>query len=342
MGAGGLDMAKKLTINDIARLANTSKTTVSFYLNGRFENMSQETRLRIQKVIEETNYAPNIAARFLSNSKTNLVGILVGDITNSFSNQLVKGIEACANERNYQIIMSSSNYDFEMERRHVERLLQIGVDGFIVQPTRNFSRLVKLIQESGKEIVFIDSNLQDDTVASVKSDNYTSVYNCIDRIIESNQYDEYIMIGADATKLSTRQERSKGFIDAVSKHNKMYQNIIVSNNASEAEVSTKLIEHIKLGVRSVIFVPNCWLLPTVYLVLSKYRALIPQTIGLVGLDNTEWTGFVSPTVTTIVQPAYEEGHLVMSKLADLIEKKENVNIKEVMLCQVNWKESINI
>ena len=65
-------MAKKLTIKDIAELAQTSKTTVSFYLNGKYEKMSQETRDKIKRVIEETNYKPSIVARSL-NSKPNQI-----------------------------------------------------------------------------------------------------------------------------------------------------------------------------------------------------------------------------------------------------------------------------
>lgn len=91
-------MKKPMTINDIARLSQTSKTTVSFYLNGKEDKMSLETREKIRKVIEETGYQPSIVARSLNSKRTKLIGVLIGDITNSFSNQIVKGIEHIAHQ----------------------------------------------------------------------------------------------------------------------------------------------------------------------------------------------------------------------------------------------------
>lgn len=89
-------MQRKVTIKDIAELAKTSKTTVSFYLNGKFDKMSEETKNRIKSTIEATNYKPSIAARSLNAKSTKLIGVVIGDITNSFSNQIVKGIESKA------------------------------------------------------------------------------------------------------------------------------------------------------------------------------------------------------------------------------------------------------
>ncbi|MGC4423023.1 LacI family DNA-binding transcriptional regulator, partial [Streptococcus suis] len=86
-------MSEKFTIKDIAELAQTSKTTVSFYLNGKYEKMSKETRERIERVIRETDYKPSVVARSLNSKNTKLIGVLIGDITNTFSNQIVKGIE---------------------------------------------------------------------------------------------------------------------------------------------------------------------------------------------------------------------------------------------------------
>ena len=73
-------MKSKMTISDIAKLANVSKTTVSFYLNGKFEKMSEETRQRIEKVIEKTGYEPSVVARSLNFKQTKLIGIIIGDI----------------------------------------------------------------------------------------------------------------------------------------------------------------------------------------------------------------------------------------------------------------------
>lgn len=332
---------KKITIKDIAKLANTSKTTVSFYLNGKYKSMSEETKERIAKVIAEYNYTPSALARSLSIQKTNLIGVLVGDITNGFSNQLVKGIEEKMQEHGYQIVIGSSNYDVEKEEKFIQRMIQIGVDGFIIQPTIGFDNLVDIIEQRNKSLVFIDSNSINDNVVSVKTDNYTSVYNTIEKIIKGNQYERFILIGGDPKDLSTRLERTNGFIDCMEKYHKNYQNIVVSNNAKLDEVEKKIINALDLNTKTMIFVPNCWLLPTLYLALKNYRHFIPQNIGILGFDNTEWSEFVSPSVTTIVQPAFEEGKVVAQKVIDLIENREVLK-NEILVCDVNWQQSIKM
>ena len=139
-------MSEKITIKEIACRAQTSKTTVSFYLNGRTDKMSEETRQRIAKVIEETNYRPSVAARLLNAKETKLIGVIIGDITNSFANQIVKGIDDIAREKRYQLIVGNSNYILENEEAYVNRMLAMGVDGFIVQPSIKFDQLVDKIK----------------------------------------------------------------------------------------------------------------------------------------------------------------------------------------------------
>ena len=134
-------MKNNITIKDIANLANVSKTTVSFYLNGKFEKMSEDTKSRIEKVIKDTNYQPSNVARSLNFKKTNLIGVIIGDITNSFANQIVKGIETFAHTKGYQLIICSSGYNIDVEKQYVTTLLAMGVDGFIVQPTINFKNM---------------------------------------------------------------------------------------------------------------------------------------------------------------------------------------------------------
>ena len=108
-------MKEKITIRDIAERAGTSKTTVSFFLNGKTDKMSEETQARIAQVIKETNYRPSIAARSLNAKETRLIGVIIGDITNTFANQIVKGIDDFARDNRYQLIVGNSNYNFEKD-----------------------------------------------------------------------------------------------------------------------------------------------------------------------------------------------------------------------------------
>ena len=146
---------KKLTIKDIALKANTSKTTVSFYLNEKFDKMSYDTRKRIEKVIEETNYTPNIMAQSLKSKKSRLIGVIVADITNPFSNNIVKGIDDIARKEDYQIIFGNSNFEYTYAGIVKENL---GNNKFLVRiPAIDSS--IQLLNKTGESLSVSDSVL---------------------------------------------------------------------------------------------------------------------------------------------------------------------------------------
>lgn len=333
-----MTLKTKITINEIAKLAGTSKTTVSFYLNGKFDRMSEATRAIIEQVIADTGYTPNVAARSLNSVSMKLIGVIIGDITNTFANQLVKGIDEVAKEQNYQLIVGNSNYDFEQEKNYVDKMLAMGVDGFIIQPTTNFNNLIDKIKLHGKEIVFIDSQIDVSSNAWVKTNNYEAVLETTNMMVDYG-YDDFIMLTADPTVLSTRQERTTGFIDALNLRNKKYETVIVDNDVTSDEITEIINKSLNLSERTLVFVMNCWLLPIVYMGMQGIKNLMPSTVGLIGFDNTEWSVFSSPTVTTIVQPSHEEGRQSAKILIDRIEKSNIEPPQQILKCSVNLMHS---
>ena len=119
----------KATLKDIAERVGVTSQLVSFYLNQKYDRMSLDTRRRIEEVIRETNYVPSILARSLNDKQTKLIGVLIGDITNTFSNLLVKGAESIAKKRGYQMIMGNSNYSQDDESKYIDSMMRLDVDG---------------------------------------------------------------------------------------------------------------------------------------------------------------------------------------------------------------------
>lgn len=90
--------------------------------------------------------------------------------------------------------------------------------------------------------------------------------------------------------------------------------------------------------KTLVFIPNCWALPLVFTVIKELNYNLPQ-VGLIGFDNTEWTCFSSPSVSTLVQPSFEEGQQATKILIDQIEGRNQEERQQVLDCSVNWKES---
>jgi DNA-binding LacI/PurR family transcriptional regulator len=330
-------MSDRITINDIAKLAGVSKTTVSFFLNGKFDKMSDETRRKLEDVITRTNYHPNTIARSLNYKQTYLIGVVIGDITNSFANQIVKGIDDYSREHGYQMIVGSSNYLLENERKCITGMAAMGVDGFIVQPTVHFETMWK---ELGihKPIAYFDSPNQASEELWVKTNNYEAVYDATEMLVKQG-YNHFVIITADPYVLQTRMERNRGFTDCLELAKKPYGMILADSTTTAEALENKLKPYLESDQSTGIFVCNNWLLDKTYLVLRNYRELIPQKIGLIGFDSLDWTELVSPSITTIVQPAYEEGQAAAKILIDRIENRNQEAPNRILKCRINELDS---
>lgn len=332
---------KKLTIKDIALKANTSKTTVSFYLNEKFDKMSYDTRKRIEKVIEETNYTPNIMAQSLKSKKSRLIGVIVADITNPFSNNIVKGIDDIARKEDYQIIFGNSNFEYINEKKYIERMLDMGVDGFIVQPTMQFDKLVAAIEKAGKKIVCVDRVSPKFKGKYVKTNNYDITFKAITQLYNRG-YEEFIFISEDLDTSITRIERKNGFIDAIQSIGANSNIIKVESQTSYIELSKELMKYINISKKVAIFAAHDKILQKAFRA-SKYIGWdIPNQVGIIGFDNWNWTIYASPSVTTIDQPTYQEGKHATKLLIDMIENRDSVLDSAVFDCNIAWKESTNL
>ena len=327
-----------ITINEIAKLAGVSKTTISFYLNGKTQRISLKTQNRIATIIKQTNFQPNLAARCLNSKSSKLIGVLISDITNTFSNQIVKGIETIASKYNYQVIVGNSEYSYQREENYIEQMLSMGVAGFIVQPTAQFRKLSKKLLKLNKPLVFFDSKLYDLKSNWIKTNNYEATYETIVKCIIKG-YESFYLITADPQLISTRLERVSGFIDALADYNFNYKTFILENDRVDFKMLHNFFEStLNVSKKSLVFVPNCWALPDIYLALKQYRNNMPQ-IGLIGFDNLEWVNFSSPSITTIIQPAFKEGEEAAKIVIDQIEGKNKLDNQKILNCYVNWNES---
>ena len=100
----------KTTIGDVARIAKVSKSTVSHVLNNT-KNVSDKTREKILKVIEETGYTPNLVAKALKKSETKTIGLVISDIQNQYFIDVIKAISDECIRNGYMVFLADSNDD---------------------------------------------------------------------------------------------------------------------------------------------------------------------------------------------------------------------------------------
>src|SRR5918992_752151 len=115
-------------IKDVAREAGVSTATVSHVVNGT-KYVTDDTRRRVLDAIKRCEYSPNAYARSLASGRSNMLGLLISDISNPFFPEVVKAIESAAFERGYNVILLNTNYDPERAADYVRRLAELKMAG---------------------------------------------------------------------------------------------------------------------------------------------------------------------------------------------------------------------
>ena len=325
---------KKLTINEIAEKAGVSKTTVSFYLNGKANKMSEETQQRIQQIIDETGYEP----RAMKAKSSGLIGVILKDAADPYCARALKGMGEAAGETEYQILIGSSGYTFKNEREHVERMLKAGAEGFIIQATYRFGMLAGELEKKRKPIIYLEAKPYDFKGRYVKGNNYDCVYQVITECIKKG-YGDFLMISDGESSMGTAFENTAGYRDALQDAGLEGRTLYVQSGARSAQIFEALKDELDLSLHTLIYVAAPELLKAVFQALRSlpdYERLFPEHLGLIGFDPEGWTRMTSPPVSAIIPPAQEEGKRAMTELLELLDGKKK-DTEVVFKNIVKWR-----
>lgn len=309
-------MNKKVTISDIANLSGVSKTTISRYLNGKYEGMSEATRNRIQEVIEELDYRPSRQARALKSQYSSIIGIVVADISNSYTSCMIKGVMDRLNSTDYHTIIMDSDLNTKREANNIKKLIDEQVDGIVIQPIGESSLEYDFIP-SGMSLVQIDRYVEPLKWPAVVSDNFLQSQN-LGRIIAENDYKRVIILTPEIKNVSPRINRYKGLQNGLADYD--VEVIIVITNeikdivARDIDIWDQMNQYIYDDVKTVLYAFNGGLLYGLIRLLKEKNIPVPDKIGLVGYDDGALTDLFNPEITSIEQNPVEIGH----KAADIL------------------------
>ena len=339
----GVAVAKqRVTIADVAREAGTSTASVSYYLNDKREKLSEKTQNKIARVIKELGYVPNAQAQTLTGKQTHVIAIIILDNTNKWAGLVLNGMEQVMLPAGYQTVVCTSSFNPETELMYVDKMLSLGVDGFIIQPTANFKAVHDRIRRAGKPVVFFDAAIYSPGTSWIKTNLYDGVYNATQALLDAG-YEDFFSIAANMTEMRTRMERFQGYAEALAANGQLYKAIPIDHNKPSIN---ELTEYFKFkfnpAKRTLIFVQNQWALPRVYKALQPMAHLLPQQIGLLGLNCEDWTNLTTPTVSTIIEPVDQEGREAAEMLLALLDGSSEPGEQRILECKLNWLDSTSI
>lgn len=291
-----------ITIQDVAMAAGVSKTTVSRFLNGKYQYMSEETRNKIEQVIAELEYVPSKQARSLKSKQGYLIGLIVADIGNVYTMYLIKAVQDALSDTKYQLVVMSTDNSLEKETHALKELAGQDIAGLILQPVGRADSPYEILTTLQVPVVLIDRYLETVPLPSVVTDNFT-VTRRLGQQIAAAGYDKLVHVTHPLCGQTVRQHR--------------YDAMMLT--AFEAKIELKLIESpIGRGItpeeirqeingRTMFFGANGNVLQELVTACKKGEIRYPEEIGLTGFDDWFWADLLTPTVTSIHQQPAEIG-----------------------------------
>ncbi|WP_221568329.1 LacI family DNA-binding transcriptional regulator [Alkalihalobacillus sp. TS-13] len=314
---------KRITIAEVAKHAEVSKSTVSQYLNQRYDYMGEKTKERIKKAIDELGYSPNIMARGLKQKSSTTIGVIVANILHVFSTQVIRAIEDFCNEKGFHVIVCNADDDPAKEKKYIEMLWAKQVDGIIAFPTGGNVDLFKKLIDAQYPVVFIDRIVPGISINTLLLDNEKASLLAVEEFMERGYERIGIISPPLGRNLTPRVERVEGYKKALEKHNRpVNPKYIISGEINDMQA--KIENMMKLpDPPDAIFAVNDRTLFEVLAYTKKYRIRIPEDLALINIDDVSFASIYSPALSTIIQPAFEMGNKAAEILINLIIDKDN-------------------
>jgi|HubBroStandDraft_5_1064220.scaffolds.fasta_scaffold03967_3 LacI family transcriptional regulator len=306
----------KYTMRDVARLAGVSTSTVSAVMNGNV-TVSPERKARVHEAMKALDYQPDAIARSLKTGRSNAIGIVVPDITNTFYPEVVRGAEEAAQAAGYSVLLCDSNENSQTEERHLSALFSRRVDGVLLACCVH-SRAHETMIGRRFPVVYVDRLPPTAAANTVSTDNVRAGQLATEHVIGLGH--KRIGMLAGHLGLSPHHDRLEGFRKTMQEsHLPILDEYLISGNV---QVEDGLAAGRRLldlpNPPTAILASNNKLLLGVLQAVDERKISIPDQLSVLGFDDYLWNNHFNPTLTAVAQPTHEIGRKSFELLLKLI------------------------
>lgn len=300
-------------IQDVARLAGVSPSSISNYLNKRMEKMRPETQARIRQAIEQLDYRPNSAARQLKTGVAAMVGLLVPSLANQFFGSLACSVEAAAARHQCRVLTVSTFRDPQREREVMADLLAYGVQGIITGSALSDTEHLASMAQRCPVVAFDIRGVagRRDQIITVSVDNVAAATLAVEHLVSLGHRSVALVTPPPHT--INRQDRVRGFQYAVKRAGITGEVLITDaiEAPSDPHGDTRLFELGRAAAARILRAPGG---PTAAMAINDMMAIgigvglkqrglrIPQDLSLIGIDDIFFAAAHDPPLTTLRQP----------------------------------------
>ncbi|SEO53385.1 LacI family DNA-binding transcriptional regulator [Paenibacillus sp. OV219] len=309
-------------IKDVARLAGVSVTTVSRVLNGE-KYVKDDLKQRVYVAIEELGYAPSQIARSLVRNKTNLIGVIVPDITSSFYATILSSIEEAASANDYNLLVCNISENIDKEHKYLNVFQEMRVEGIIIMHEKINEDIRNLIQKMKIPVIFSSVKPMEQEFVSVIVDDYKAAYDATNYLIGLG-HESIGFIGGDMRDITSGQNRYSGYRNALTNSGIkiIHEHIRFGDyKVKSGYEQMKALLRVKQPLTAVFAVSDDMAVGAMNCIRDN-GLRVPEDISVMGFDGSQLTELTRPTLTSMEQPIHEMGKVTMRVLLSQVETGE--------------------
>lgn len=331
------------SLKSIADKLGVSVSTVSRVLSGKVRQyrISEKTEKLVRAETDRLGFAPNQIASSLRLKKTNTIGLIIPDISNSFFASVARFVEIEARKRGYFIILCDSQENSQTEIESIRLLQSRNVDGLIISPVGQIGDMLKELRDGGLPMVLLDRYFPELDLPYVTSDNYRGALEATEYLIAKGHRRIACIQGLPDS--STNIDRVAGFRDAMAKHGvEVDESLVVGDDFSERNgyIETKLLLQNNRRPTALFSLGN---LPTFGAIraIAEEGLSIPGDISLISFDDHYYSSFLATPLTAVAQQKEEIGQFAVKLLYDQLDESNKRSVEGVSLAtRLNERNSV--
>jgi LacI family transcriptional regulator, galactose operon repressor len=307
---------KPITRKEVAERANVSVAVVSYVVNDGPRPVSPETRLKVERAIEELGYYPNELARSLSRKQTAIIGLIIPSLLNPVYAEIADSLTRyCATER-YRVILGSSGRDHQTEVEFAKSLRAKRVDGVIIIPTESPDEILKPLQQVHIPTVVLEHDLPN--THCIALDDLQGGRLATQHLISLGHRRIGMIRRRPTSALS--HLRYVAFRDMLQAANiPLDPELIIISEAGQAGGYASMRKLLALPEPpTAVFAHNDVLAMGAMSAIYHAGFRVPDDISIVGYDDTINAAYLNPPLTTVKMPIAEMGHIAGKTILDLI------------------------
>ena len=330
-------MSKKniVTLKKIAQELGISISTVSRALNNH-SDISSKTKKKVKNYAEKFNYVPNLFARGFRAHKTNIIGVIVPNISHYFTSTLLKGILEEAEVHGYKVIISESINNVKKQADMLQTMNQFGVDGILLslaRKTQEVDTILNMLEHI--PLVLFDKVSTKVPCTQVVIDDEDAAFRAVEHLIHTGK--KRIAIIKETESSFTSEKRYLGYLRALRRYNLEIDDSIILSAEDISMHQGKRLANILLSLQNkpdAVFAITDGAAIGIIKTLKKNNIKIPEEIAVVGFSNSSNSIIIEPKLTTIDQPGNKIGSVATKYLIDEI-NNDNDGISKTIEIKTN-------